>query len=113
VSDANADVIYKQSGHVTSTRVLPPEGTHRRFESTHEGAGTLAGHQINGIITYASTAISLDSFTGEANGILTAQEGGDVALWYASGATRRVAGADEFIWRGYAVLQSQSPKSVS
>jgi hypothetical protein len=110
MGDTKADVIYRQKGRVTTTRVLPSEGTSRRFESSIEGTGTLAGHNINGIITYTSNSVSQDSFTGVAYGILTAQEGGDTAFWRAWGASRRVAGADELIWRGYAVLESQSPK---
>lgn len=80
MGDTKADVIYRQKGRVTTTRVLPSEGTSRRFESSIEGTGTLAGHNINGIITYTSNSVSQDSFTGVAYGILTAQEGGDTAF---------------------------------
>ncbi|GHB71872.1 hypothetical protein GCM10010331_69850 [Streptomyces xanthochromogenes] len=102
--------IGEGSGQISGTTVLPPNGAHSRFRSNYQGTGTLAGHQVQVLITYEAESVGPDAFAGTSDALITTTDGSDSALWRGAGAGFRAAGATQVVWRGYAALESQSPR---
>lgn len=102
--------IAEGSGQISGTTVLPPNGAHSRFRSNYQGTGTLAGHQVQVLITYEAESVGPDSFTGTSDALITTTDGADSIMWRGGGAGFRTAGATQVVWRGYAALESQSPR---
>ncbi|MGB8941066.1 MAG: hypothetical protein WCD21_12645 [Streptomyces sp.] len=113
MSGTSEKIIAESAGQITSTTVLPPNGTRSRFEANYAGNGTLAGHQVRQLITYEAESVGTNAISGTARGIITATDGADTATFLGGGAGYRAEGSLEMVWQGYLALESQSPKFAS
>ena len=92
----------------TTNKPLATEGALPKFETTAEGAGTLAGAQVQSIATYASQMRADGTLYGECpnQGVIMAQDG--VATFRATGmGTFTADGGATF--RGAVYFESAAP----
>ena len=92
----------------TTNKPLAAEGALPKFETTAEGAGTLAGAQVQSIATYASQMRADGTLYGECpnQGVIMAQDG--VATFRATGmGTFTADGGATF--RGAVYFESAAP----
>ena len=96
----------------TTNKPLPTEGALPKFETTAEGAGTLAGAQVQSIATYSSQMRADGTLYGECpnQGVVMAQDG--VATFRATGmGTFTADGGATF--RGAVYFESAAPSLAS
>ena len=96
----------------TTNKPLAAEGALPKFETTAEGAGTLAGAQVQSIATYASQMRADGTLYGECpnQGVIMAQDG--VATFRATGmGTFTADGGATF--RGAVYFESAAPSLAS
>ena len=96
----------------TTNKPLPTEGALPKFETTAEGAGTLAGAQVQSIATYSSQMRADGTLYGECpnQGVVIAQDG--VATFRATGmGTFTADGGATF--RGAVYFDSAAPSLAS
>ena len=96
----------------TTNKPLAAEGALPKFETTAEGAGTLAGAQVQSIATYASQMRADGTLYGECpnQGVIMAQDG--VATFRATGMGTFTADGGA-IFRGAVYFESTAPSLAS
>jgi len=102
------DLLYEESGQMTSTRVLPSESGAPRMENTFHAAGTIEGVHHDDTGTYIAVIRPDGTVFGEGQGVLVTEHG-DVATWTGQGAGRMVEGGG-MSFRGAVYYQSSAER---
>ena len=94
-------------GKITGTRVLPAEGAQPHLEFSYSGGGTFNGRDVTDVITYVAKTQTEGLLFGTEDGVITASDGQDHAVWHGTGVGRMTDGA--VTWSACITIQSASP----
>ncbi|MEE2791269.1 MAG: hypothetical protein VX453_06530 [Acidobacteriota bacterium] len=106
---ALGDLLYEETGQVTSVRVLPSDDGEVVTEVCVQTQGTIQGVEENTIWTYTSRKRADGTMVGEGNGVTTTKDG-EVINLTGTGAARATPPGEVIKYRGAVYFYSTSQK---
>ncbi len=103
------EMISQAQGQITSTRVLPSEGSSLCIETSFQATGNLLGKDVAEMGTYVSTLTPAGVFHGKGQGLFTTRDG-EILTWTGEGVGKPKGSGQAASWRGAIYLQTQAQR---